>query len=85
MYLPGRKPKAPDKNAWHVDDRDDPEVHNAPWPMERDCVEQSLNQQDASGHQWSLCDSCHTSHDATHERGAEGGEMECTHPTHPTH
>jgi hypothetical protein len=85
MYLLGRKPKALSKNAWHVDDRYDPEVHNAPWPMERDCDEQSLNQQDASGHQWSLCDSCHTSHDATHEHSAEGREMECTHPTHPTH
>jgi hypothetical protein len=85
MYSLARKPKVPDKDAWHIDVRYNPKAHNAPQPMERDCVEQSLKQQDTSGHQWSLCDSHHTSHDTMHERIAEGGEMECVHPTHPTH
>jgi hypothetical protein len=84
LYSPARKPKAPDEYAWCVEDRYNPEVHKAPWPMERDCVEQSLKQQDTSGHQRSLCDSRHTSHDTRREHIAEGGEMECTHPTHPT-
>jgi hypothetical protein len=84
MYSPGRKPKMPDKHAWHGDNKYKPEAHNAPWPTERDCVEQSLKQQDTSGHQRSWCDSRHTSHDTTRECIAEGGEMECAHPTHPT-
>jgi hypothetical protein len=84
-HSPVRKPKVPDKLAQHVDGRYNPEAQNAPQPIERDCVEQSLKQQDTSGRQWSLCDSRHTSHDTTHERVAEEGEMECTHPTHPTH
>jgi hypothetical protein len=85
MYSPGRKPKAPDKHAWCGDNKYKPEAHNAPRPTERDCVEQSLKQQDVSGRQWSWCDSCHTSHDTTREHVVEGGEMECAHPTHPTH
>jgi hypothetical protein len=84
MYSPMRIPKALNKHARCVDVRYDPEAHNTPWPMERDCVEQSLKQQDMSGHQWSLCDSCHISHDTTYECVAEGGETECAHPTHPT-
>jgi hypothetical protein len=84
-YSLGRKPKVPDKHARRVDNKYNPEVHNAPWPMERDCVEQSLNQQDTFGRQWSLCDSRHTSHDTTCEHIAEGGGMEYMHPTHPTH
>jgi hypothetical protein len=84
MYSPGRKPKVLDKHAWHVDNKYKPKAHNAPRPTERDCVEQSLKQQDMSGHQWSWCDSHHTSHDTTCEHVAEGGEMECAHPTHPT-
>jgi hypothetical protein len=83
-YSSGRKPKVPDKHARHVDNKYNPEAHNAPQPTERDCVEQSLNQQDAFGCQRSLCDSCHTSHDTTRERVAEGGGMEYMHPTHPT-
>jgi hypothetical protein len=84
QYSPGRKPKAPDKHARRVDNKYNLEAHNAPRPMERDCVEQSLKQQDVFGRQWSLCDSCHTSHDTTCERVAERGEMECAHPTYPT-
>jgi hypothetical protein len=83
-YSPGRKPKVPDKHAWRVDNKYNPEAYNAPWPTERDCVEQSLKQQDTSGCQWSLCDSRHTSHDTMCERIAEGEEMECAHLTHPT-
>jgi hypothetical protein len=85
LYSPGRKPKVPDKHARHVDNKYNPEAHNAPRPTERDCVEQSLNQQDAFGRQRSLCDSRHTSHDTMHEHIAEGGGMEYTHPTHYTH
>jgi hypothetical protein len=84
MYSTMRIPKAPDKDARHVEDRYDPEAHNAPRPKKRDCVEQSLKQQDASGRQRSLCDSHHTSHDTTCERVAERGEMEHAHPTYPT-
>jgi hypothetical protein len=84
-YSPGRKPKALDKHAWRVDNKYNPKVHNAPRPTERDCVEQSLKQQDASGCQRSRCDSRHTSHDTMCECIAEGGEMECAHPKHPTH
>jgi hypothetical protein len=84
MYSPMRISKVPDKHAWRVDVKYDPKAHNAPRTMERDCVEQSLKQQDTSGCQWSRCDSHHTSHDTTHECVAEGGEMECVHPTHPT-
>jgi hypothetical protein len=85
MYSLIRIPKALDKHAQHVDVRYDPEVHNTSWPMERNCVEQSLKQQDTSGCQWSLCDSCHTSHDTTCKCVAEGGETKGTHPTHTTH
>jgi hypothetical protein len=85
LYSPAREPKVPDKRVRCRNDRQGAEVHNAPWPKKRDCVEQSLKQQDASGHQRSLCDSCHTSHDTTRERVAERGEMECAHPTYPTH
>jgi hypothetical protein len=85
LYSTMRKPKVPDKHAQHVDNKYNPEAHNAPWPTERNCVEQSLKQQDAFGRQRSLCDSCHTSHDTTRERVAEGGGMEYMHPTHPTH
>jgi hypothetical protein len=46
-YSPVRKPKAPDKHARHVDNKYNPEAHNAPRTTERDCVEQSLKQQDA--------------------------------------
>jgi hypothetical protein len=84
MYSMMRIPKMPDKDAWHVEDRYDPKAHNAPQPKKRDCVEQSLKQQDTSGRQRSLCDSRHTSHDTMHERVAERGEMECAHPTYPT-
>jgi hypothetical protein len=84
QYSPERKPKVPDKHARRVDNKYNLEVHNAPRPTERDCVEQSLKQQDAFGHQRSLCDSRHTSHDTTRERVAERGEMECAHPTYPT-
>jgi hypothetical protein len=84
MYSMMRIPKAPDKDARRVEDRYDPEAHNAPRPKKRDCVEQSLKQQDMFGHQQSLCDSHHTSHDTTHEHIAEGGEMEHAHPTYPT-
>jgi hypothetical protein len=84
QYSPGRKPKAPDKHAWRVDNKYNHEAHNAPRPTERDRVEQSLKQQDAFGRQRSLCDSRHTSHDTTCERVAERGEMECAHPTYPT-
>jgi hypothetical protein len=84
-YSPGRKPKAPDKHAWRADNKYNPEAHNAPRPTERDCVEQSLNQQDVFGRQRSLCDSRHTSHDTTRERIAKRGEMERAHPTYPTH
>jgi hypothetical protein len=80
-----RKPKAPDKHAWHVDVKYDPKAHNAPWPTERDSVEQSLKQQDVSGRQRSLCDSHYTSHDTTCECVAEGGKTECVHPTHQAH
>jgi hypothetical protein len=41
-YSLGRKPKALDKHARHVDNKYNPKAHNAPQPMERDCVEQSL-------------------------------------------
>jgi hypothetical protein len=85
LYSPVREPKAPDKCVWHVDDRYDAEAHNAPWPTEGDCGGQSLNQQDVFGHQQSLCDSHHTSHDTTREHIAEGGGMEYMHSTHPTH
>jgi hypothetical protein len=85
LYSPVREPKVPDKRVQHVDDRYDAEVCNAPWPMEGDCGKQSLNQQDVFGHQWSLYDSCHTSHDTMHKCIAEGGGMEHMHPTHPTH
>jgi hypothetical protein len=85
MYSTMRKPKALDKHARRVDNKYNPEVHNAPRPMERDCVEQPLKQQDVFGRQRSLCDSRHTSHDTTRSRVAEGGGMEYMHPTHPTH
>jgi hypothetical protein len=84
MYSTMRIPKAPDKDSRRVEDRYDPEAHNAPRPKKRDCVEQSLKQQDMSGHQRSLCDSCHTSHDTMCERIAERGEMEHAYPTYPT-
>jgi hypothetical protein len=85
LYSPVREPKVPDKHVWCVDDRYNTEVRNASWPTEGDCGGQSLNQQDTFGHQRSLCDSRHTSHDTMHECIAEGGGMEYTHPTHPTH
>jgi hypothetical protein len=84
-YLLGRKPKAPDKHARRVDNKYNLKAHNAPRPTERDCVEQSLKQQDVFGRQRSLCDSRHTSHDTMCERVAERGVMECAHPTYPTH
>jgi hypothetical protein len=85
LYSPAREPKVPDKHVWRIDDRQGAKACNAPWPMEGDCGEQSLNQQDVFGRQRSLCDSHHTSHDTTHEHVAEGGGMEYTHSTHPTH
>jgi hypothetical protein len=84
LYSPARGPKAPDKRVWHPGKRYNAKVHNTPQPKEGDCGEQSLNQGDACAHQRSLCDSYHTSHDTMHECVAEGGEMECAHPTHPT-
>jgi hypothetical protein len=36
---PVRKPKAPDKHAWRVDNKYISKTHNAPRLMERDCVE----------------------------------------------
>jgi hypothetical protein len=44
QYSLVRKPKAPDKCVWHVDDKYDTEVGNAPQPMERDCARQPMNQ-----------------------------------------
>lgn len=86
LYSTKTAPKAPDKGAQCVDDRNNTEVHNTPQPAGRDCVEQSLklHQQDTHVHQWSLCDSCHTSHDTMHKRVAEREEMEYMHLTHPT-
>jgi hypothetical protein len=84
LYSPARGPKAPDKRVRCPGKRYNAEAHNAPWPKEGDCGEQSLNQRDTCARQRSLCDSRHTSHDTTHKRIAEGGEMECAHPTHPT-
>jgi hypothetical protein len=84
LYSPAREPKVPDKHVWRIDDRQGAEAHNAPQPTEGNCGKQFLNQQDTFGCQRSLCDSCHTSHDTTCERAAEGGGMEYTHPTHLT-
>jgi hypothetical protein len=85
LYSPAREPKVLDKHVRHIDNRQGAEAHNTPQPTEGNCGKQFLNQQDAFGHQWSLCDSHHTSHDTTRERIAEGGGMEYMHPTHPTH
>jgi hypothetical protein len=85
LYSPVREPKVPDKHVQRVDDRYNAKACNAPRPTEEDYGGQSLNQQDVFGYQWSLCDSCHTSHDTTHEHIAEGGGMEYMHPTHTTH
>jgi hypothetical protein len=82
LYSLAREPKAPDKCVRCRDDRQGAEVCNAPWPMEGNCGKQFLNQQDAFGCQWSLCDSRHTSHDTTCEHVAEGGGMEYTHHIH---
>jgi hypothetical protein len=39
LYSPKMTPKAPDKGAWHIDDKLRTEAHYAPQPRERDCVE----------------------------------------------
>jgi hypothetical protein len=78
LYSPARRPKVLDKHVQHVDDRYNAEAHNAPWTMERDCGEQFLNQQDTSGRQRSLCDSCHAS-------ALQKGEEWSTHTPHTPH
>ena len=73
-YSPCVIPKAPDKHACHIDDRQNAEVYGAPQIVVVDGVESHpLNQQNAYMHQWSLCDSHHTTCDATHEHIAERG------------
>jgi hypothetical protein len=62
LYSPKTVPKTPDKGAWSRDNKQRAETHYAPWPRERDCIENTIRwrkKELTTKRQWSQCDIHH--------------------------
>jgi hypothetical protein len=62
LYSPKTTPKALDKCAWHIDDKWRTEAHYAPWPRERDHINNVMRWREKelmTKHQQSQCNIHH--------------------------